>query len=396
MKTLRFDSIGGASGDMILATFLDLGVPLDWLRDQLASLLHDPFEIAEESACSRGIAGTRVRVTVPHEHHAHRGLTEIRSMIQASRLPPDVQALSLEVFERLAEVEARIHQTTPDKIHFHEVGAMDSIIDIVGACMALLRIAPRHVLLGPLPVGQGTIHAAHGILPLPVPATAELLRGHAVVQTSEPYELVTPTGAALLTTWARRFPAGAAKLPATIRAIGYGMGHRTLNERSNCLRATLLESAESADESESDECVLLECNVDDTVPQLFGALTDQLLAAGALDVFLTPVQMKKQRPGIQLSVLCRPADQAALTDLIFAETTTFGIREQLLRRSILSRRHVEVQTPYGSVRIKVGARQGRILTRAPEYADCLQRAREAGVAVRAVLEAAQRAASDLA
>ena len=391
MRILRFDSVGGASGDMLLSCFVDLGTDVGELTARLRGLSIESFSIKAEEASSHGLAGTRVTVATPEtEHPAHRHLGDIIRIIDASELPERVRQNAKAVFQRLAEAEAHVHGTTPDHVHFHEVGAMDAIIDIVGSCLALHLLEIDHVACGPLPVGCGSTRCAHGTMPLPVPATAELLKGHRVVQTDEPSELVTPTGAALLTSWMRQFPAPESTA-ATITAIGNGIGHRELTGRPNLLRATVLETA-SEDVSGTDTCLVLECNLDDTVPELIGSLSGKLLAQGALDVFTTPVQMKKQRPATLLTVLCRESERDALVDTIFAESTTFGVREYPVRRSMLDRRFEDVTTPYGTVRVKLGILRGEVITRAPEHDDCVRCAQEHGVAVRAVYEAAARKA----
>ncbi|MCO5061771.1 MAG: nickel pincer cofactor biosynthesis protein LarC [Kiritimatiellae bacterium] len=398
-----FDSTGGASGDMILAALIHLGVDAAALAAELKAFAPEPFELRVESALSAHLSGTRVRVLTDAEHHhdhhhhhhhghdhhhaPHRGLKEIGAMIDRSELPEEVKARAHRVFRRLGEAEARIHGATIDAIHFHEVGAMDSIVDIVGACLALHKLGVDAIAVGPLPQGHGTIECAHGTFPNPAPATVELLRGHAVVSVDEPFELVTPTAAALLAEWKTcdRAPSGA-----VVKAIGYGIGHRELKSRPNLLRAILLEVQASANE---DECLVLETNLDDVSPELIGVLSGRLLAAGALDVFAVAAQMKKQRPGVLLTTLARPSDRDALLDLIFRESTTFGVREYTARRTILARRFDTVTTPYGEVRIKVGEWKGADVVRAPEMEDCVLRAQERGVSVRAVYEAAQRAAS---
>ena len=295
MRHLHFDSIGGASGDMILAALLDLGVSREDLQRQLAGLPIGPFKIEAAAISDRGLHGTRVNVHVAsHEHihggadhsHApahppHRGLREIRDLIEGSQLSASVKANSLRVFQRLAEAEAQVHGTTPDQVHFHEVGAVDAIIDIVGACLGLEMLGVMGVSVGPLPLGHGAVECAHGVLPVPAPATVELLKGFPVAPADEPFELVTPTGAALLTTFKtlETFPSGS-----RILKIGQAFGHRTLKGRPNLLRAMLMEI--SAD-SVQDACLVLECNLDDLTPELTGALQNRLLNAGALDVFLT-------------------------------------------------------------------------------------------------------------
>ena len=418
MKILKFDSVGGASGDMILGALLGLGVDRDALVQDLRALGAEHFDITLHPFQSHGITGVQaaVRAEEPHRHHdhdhdhdhhhdhghehthghdhghhhhhaPHRGLKEITAMVRAAGLPAAVQQASLAVFQRIAEAEAKIHGTTVDQIHFHEVGALDSIVDVVGSCLALHRLGVEQVVVGPLPLGHGLIQCAHGTYPSPAPATVELLKGAAVCEVDEPFETVTPTGAALLTSWrkAEAVPAGA-----RVVEVAYSFGHRRLKSRPNLLRATLLEFTAPLAAAPG-ECRVLECNLDDTTPELVGALTGRLLEAGALDVYTTPIQMKKQRPGVLLGVLCEPAARDALLDLIFRGCTTFGVREYPVTRTVLARRHETVQTPYGPVRVKIGTWKGDDVTRAPEFEDCAQAAKAHEVSVRAVYEAALRA-----
>lgn len=388
MNHLHFDSIGGASGDMILAALIDLGAPRDELQRRLADLAIGPFEIRAAPFEDHGLRGRQVVVQVEQaKHPAHRRLPDIRDLIDRSRLAPRVKESALRVFRRLAEAEAQVHGTMPEQVHFHEVGAVDSIVDIVGACLALELLAVDTVSVGPLPLGHGTVKSAHGVLPVPAPATVELLKGMPVIPADEPFELVTPTGAALLGAWTS--PASVPPSAGRLQRVGHGFGHHRLSSRPNLLRALLLESAT---ESAADACLVLECNLDDTIPELLGNLASALLAAGALDAFVTSVQMKKQRPGALLTVLCRPETREALLDLIFTESTTFGVREYPVRRTVLDRRTAEVATPFGSVRVKIGEWKGRVVTRAPEHDECVRLARQAGVPVRAVYEAACAAA----
>lgn len=409
MKVLQFDSVGGASGDMILAALIDLGVSRDELQTRLAGLSAGPFDICVSTVNAQGLKGIRVSVHIescpqahpeknacqphPSEEAEHdmantaRGLREIQTLVQDSDLPESVKDSSLKVFQRLAEAEARVHGTVPEQVQFHEVGGLDSIVDIVGSCLALDLLGVNEVAIGPLPLGSGTTECCHGILPIPVPATVELLRGAPVVQTKEPFELVTPTGAALLSTWKTmdRPPSGS-----RIVDTGHGIGHRTLTGRPNLLRALLLEF--TADTTPTDECLVLESNIDDTTPELLGSLSYSLMKAGALDVFMTAAQMKKQRPGILLTVLCVPDQRDVVLDLIFRESTTFGVREYPVKRTTLDRSHELVQTPYGDVKVKTGTWKGRIITRAPEHEDCVRLAQLAGVPIRTVYEAALRVA----
>ncbi len=403
MRTLYFDSTGGASGDMILSALLDLGVSRDDLMKGLAGLNVDAFDIEASSFSSNGLNGMRVSVHLHehehghshnhadghHHHHSHeRGLREITELIGNASLPGRVREMSLRTFQRLAEAEAKIHGSSPDQVHFHEVGAVDSIVDIVGSCLALDMLDVEGVAVGTLPLGSGTTTCRHGVIPVPVPATMELLKGMPVTYTGEPFELVTPTGAALLSTWKT-----CAYPPPGSRAvrIGHGFGHRDLTARPNLLRATLFENA-ARNNAADEQCLVIECNIDDANPELIGTLTEKLLQAEALDVFITPVFMKKQRPGALLTVLCAPEQKEKLLDLIFTESTTFGVREYPVNRTVLERRTMPVETPFGSASIKLGYWRGRLVTRAPEHDDCAKLAKKARVAVRAVYESALKAA----
>ena len=386
MKILYFQSVGGASGDMILAAFSALGVDMEEVERAVNTLTDTVMRIRAAPASSHGLHGVRVDVSSAESGAPlpHRTLRDIGDLIRAGDLADAVRARAERVFQRLAEAEAEVHHTTPDRIHFHEVGALDSIADIVGSCVALELLGVDAVAVAPLPLGCGTVECAHGTYPTPAPATALLLRGVPVIQTDEPYELVTPTAAALLTTWQSHVhvPPGSC-----LAKVGYGFGHRTLDRRPNLLRAMLFEDAAGA---EGDTCLVLECQVDDTTPELVGHLTGTLLENGAIDVFTTGVLMKKQRPGTLITVLCRPDDREAMLDRLFRESTTFGVRESTTRRTTLPRRVETVDTSYGPVRVKIGAWRGEDVTVAPEMDDCVARAAEAGVAARAVYEAACR------
>jgi len=406
-QTLHFESMGGASGDMILGALIGLGVSVEELNEELKSLKVDPFEIVVDEIVEQGMSGVRAKVVL-HEHHHHhdhdhghghhhgRHLSTILKRIDESELPASVKESASSVFQRIGEAEAAIHGIDIEKIHFHEVGAMDSIVDIVGCCLALHKLGVDGVSIRNLPQGHGTIECAHGTYPNPAPATLRLLEGFPVVDVDEPFELVTPTGAALMATWKT------AEVPPTgSRAdrTAYSFGHRKLNARPNLLRATLYEtggrrSVEAPNEQHGsagvlpsigmDEVLILECNLDDTTPELVGCLFDQLLDAGALDVFTTPVFMKKQRQGILLTVLCIPADRSTMLDLIFQESTTFGIRERLEKRTVLERSFQIVDTSYGEVKVKVGQYKGKVVTISPEIEECRALAREKGISVEQV------------
>lgn len=384
MKTwLHFDSTGGAAGDMILGALLGLGVPTRDVEKTLGSLVTESFTLTQQPHHTGGLQGVQCSIHVPEEPHAHRNLKEITALIEKSALPDEAQHLSLKVFTRLAAAEAGVHGTTPDQIHFHEVGALDSLLDICGSCLALHQLDVSGISCGPLPLGCGLIPCAHGNLPAPAPATLRLLEGMPTVQTDEPFELITPTGAALLSTWktAAAPPPGSAPL----RSV-FSFGHRTLKQRPNLLRATLYAVPEPSAPSQ-ETCVLLETNLDDQTPELIGLLLEKLRPL-ALEVFSTPVQMKKNRPGLLVSVLCAEAQKPTCLETLFRESSTFGIREQTVQRHLLERNFKKVETPWGPVRIKHGFRNGTLLTRSPEIGDCEQCATAHGVPVKTVYQAA--------
>lgn len=391
MKTLFFDSLGGASGDMILGALCELGVNPTELESELSTLPIDNFSITVEPHMSHKLQGVQAKVHVleptHHDgpaHHHGRHLSAIREMISQSDLPDPVKVQSIHVFERIAVAEAKMHGTTVEKIHFHEVGAMDSILDIVGSCLALHKLEIDQVAIRALPVGCGTIQCAHGTIPCPAPATLELLHGFSINQTDEPFELVTPTGAALLSTWktANHTPPESKPL-----ATAYSFGQRQLNQRPNLLRATLFESDTAC---ESADCILLESNIDDMTPELIGLLTETLRPL-ALDVWVTPVQMKKHRPGVTVSVLCTTEQKARIISAFFKNSTTFGLREQTLSRHVLQREFETVETEFGPIKIKCGRLHGKGITRTPEMSDCENAAIKNGVTARTVYEAALRA-----
>lgn len=392
MNTIHFDSTGGASGDMILGALIDLGVDAGELADGVSGLVDSPIRIDPAPFEDHGLHGTQVTVHVddPAGEHPHRGLDTIRTIIRAGDLSDAVQSRSIAVFERLAEAEAAVHNCAVEDVHFHEVGAMDAIVDIVASCLALEILDVSGISVSPLPLGQGTTRSAHGVIPIPAPATTRLLAGFPVTQTDEPFELVTPTGAALLTTLQT-----ADRMPGTFEPVkaGHGFGHRKLERRPNLLRARLGRSTGSGEQT-GDTCLVLECNLDDTVPELLGSVIQRLLDAGAHDAYTVPIQMKKQRPGTLLSVLAPPDKRDAIIDLVFRETTTFGVREHITQRTTLKRRFRTVSTPYGDVRVKLGEWKGAVITRSPEHDDCVRCAEEHSVSVREVYEAALHLGAD--
>lgn len=398
MKILYLDCFAGISGDMLLGALVDLGVTEETLRAELAKLGLDGYALRTQRVVKQNIVAVKFEVWTPepqagarYDHPPHRGYRDIVALIDRSGLPATVQQRAKNVFRRIAEAEARIHHVPVEQIHFHEIGAVDSIVDIVGACVAIEQLRVEEVQARPPPLGTGFVQTAHGTFPVPAPATLELLRGLPVSASNIPAELVTPTGAALLAEFCR----GVGPMPSlTIERVGYGAGSRDLEKTPNVLRAVLGHTPAASPDAETDTVVLLETNLDDWNPQWCGELVEELGAAGALDVWVTPVQMKKQRPGVVVSVLAPPSLTDRLTELLFQHSTTFGVRSTVMHRRKLAREQIHVETPYGKIEVKVGRLAGRIVTWAPEYESCRAAARQAGVPVRRVWEAAMRCCHD--
>ena len=410
-KYIRFDSVGGASGDMILSALAALGADIPAIEKIINAFFPGHLHFHTDLASAAGLNGLRVMVQAEHHHHhddsewpdvpahetkhahthAHRGLVEIEHLLSHAPLSDASRAMALSVFRKLAEAEAKIHGKTPETVHFHEVGAWDSIADIVGACLALEQLGACGVSCGPLPAGTGTIRCAHGEMPNPAPATLELLAGMTMTQTTEPFELVTPTGAALLRVWTHTL----APFPeeATVIRSAFGFGSRTLNGRPNVLRATLLTESAATATPIAPTCadlLVLETNLDDCNPEWLGALASDLLGRGASDVWFTPVIMKKGRPGTVLSVLADAACAESLRERIFRSTTSFGIRFYPVQRETLARRFENVRTPWGDVPVKIGTLHGEDITASPEHDACAILAKANSVTPRLVYETAKR------
>jgi uncharacterized protein (TIGR00299 family) protein len=382
MKIAYFDCFSGISGDMVLGALVDAGCELARLEAYLRRLPLTGWKISAEKVTRRGLAATNVRVETT-EHHHHRGLSTILGLIDKSGLPPRVTERASKIFSRLGEAEAQVHNVSVEKVHFHEVGAVDAIVDIVGACIGFELHGIEEFACSALNLGSGRVETQHGTLPVPAPATAELLRGAPTYSTGIGRELVTPTGAAIASTLAAHW---GPMPPMTAAAVGYGAGTAELAEQPNVLRLFVGERAgREAGAGWEDGVVVIEANLDDMSPQIYGYFVERALEAGALDVFTTPVQMKKNRPGQLLTVLCEPAAADRLTDLIFRETTTIGVRNYTARRRTLEREHVAVETPHGPVRIKVSRCNGHILNASPEYEDCRRIAGEKKVPLKQVL-----------
>ena len=388
MRHAHFDCFSGAAGDMILGALIDAGCPLKTMQQTVAKLSLEGVRLTAVKVKRHGLAATQARVQVkPNAQNTQRHLPKILRIIDAAKLKPWVRDNARAIFQRLGEAEAAAHGTDVAKIHFHEVGAADAIVDIVGACAGLAALGVERITCSPIPTGSGTVTCAHGVLPVPAPATAHLLTGCPIAPSDEVGELTTPTGAAILTTLADGF----GLLPEmTIAAVGYGAGTRKGQTLPNLLRLFVGETT-SADDAEYDTVVILEAHVDDAPGQSLGYACEQLLEAGALDAYITPIIMKKGRPGQLLTVLCRLPDAAALETLIFGETSTFGVRHHEARRTKLARRHVTVETRFGPIRVKLGKRGGKIVQAWPEYEDCAAAARKAGVPLQDVQQDALRA-----
>ena len=396
MRIAYLDCFSGISGDMTLGAFLDAGLTLDALQDHLALVDLGGYRLATEPVSQSGIVGTRLTVAVDQPlDHDHRHWSDIRALLEGSRLPPAMRATALRIFTTLAEAEAAVHGLPADEVHFHEVGAVDSIVDIVGAAIALEVLGIERLYCAPLPLGHGFVHCRHGLLPLPAPATLEIIArtGAPTRAVDIDKELVTPTGAAIAATLATF-----AQPPLRLTAVGYGYGTTTL-PWPNALRLWLGELAPAAAPAPAagpdlGAEVLLETNIDDMPAEVFGYVMERLFAAGALDVFFTPIMMKKNRPATQVSVIA-PADcRATLEEILLTETTTFGIRALPIVRTKSERGHETVDTPYGPVRCKRKEWQGTLLDIIPEYEDCAELARRHNIPFRTVYEAARRAANE--
>ncbi len=386
MNLAYFDCFSGISGDMTLGALIGAGCDVSHLRKELRSLQVSGWELTAEKVWKNGMAATYARVKT-EDHEKHRSLSEILEILNKSQLAPQVRDRAGAIFEKLGEAEARVHDVPLEKIHFHEVGAVDAIVDIVGACIAFNALGVDKFACSPLNVGGGTARMAHGVLPVPAPATANLLQGKPTYSNGVQRELVTPTGAAMVATLCDSF---GPQPPMTVSAIGYGAGTADLEGQPNVLRVMIGESAEKVVPGYHEEISVIEANLDDMNPQIYGYFLEKALAAGALDVYTAPVQMKKNRPGTLLTVLCKPPDTDALTSMIFAETTTFGVRTTRAQRRILPREHVSVSTTFGEVRIKLSRVNGRILQVSPEFDDCRKLAVEKNVPLQQVINEALR------
>ncbi len=388
MKLLYFDCFSGAAGDMIVGALLDAGLDFDTLKENLASLKIPGCDISADKVRRGALTGTKFTVTAMETNQPHRNLDDILSIIRSAALPGRSAENAEAIFRRLAQAEAKVHGINPSQVHFHEIGAIDSILDIVAAAVGIEILGIEKVHCSAIPTGRGTIESQHGTLPAPAPATVELLKGAKIAEPADQNrtgELTTPTAAAVLTTLARSL----GPIPAMeLQAVGYGAGARDdagPGTPPNLLRVFI---GNSTDDGTVDCAVELSANLDDCTGEVIGATIDKLLRSGCADAWAAPIYMKKSRPAWTLSALCSPGDVSRAEEIIFAETTTLGIRRRTCTRSKLARRHVTVETPYGPIRVKLGSRDGNIITASPEFADCSSAAEAHGTPVKEAIAAA--------
>jgi uncharacterized protein (TIGR00299 family) protein len=387
LKLLYFDCFSGAAGDMILGSLIDAGVPLAAVKEALGSLGVEGWDVTAEQVVKCGITATKFRVhaaVVAGGGHRHYHLAGIKKRIDQSALSETGRARAKALFDRLAEAEAAIHAMPVERVHLHEVGALDSIVDIVGSVFAMEWLGAERVVVSPINVGSGTVDTAHGRYPVPAPATLRLLNGAPIYGGAVAAELLTPTGALILSDYAAAF---GPMPPLHVDRVGYGAGDRDLDGTPNVLRVIVGHSATSG----GHRVAVIECEIDDMNPQIFGVLMDRLYEAGALDVFYAAVQMKKNRPGTLLTMISHPGDRERLVDLVFRETTTIGVRHIEMARDCLERETVTVDTAFGPVRFKVARRDGQVLNAQPEFDDLVRLAAAHGRAVKDVQAVAAKA-----
>jgi uncharacterized protein (TIGR00299 family) protein len=384
MRILYYDCFAGISGDMNLGAMIDLGVEVDYLKNELAKLPVYGYNIKVEKDSRRGITGTRIHVMIDKQHdhgheNAHNSFEEIVRMINASKLDGSVKSLSVSIFSQLAEAEAKVHNKPVGEVHFHEVGAVDSIIDIVGAAICLYCLAPDAVYCSTVELGGGLVKCIHGTYPVPAPATAEIIKNIPVRKGTVDYEATTPTGAAILAACVNEFTD---KIDLNIIRTGYGIGTKD-STIPNVLRVYLCETASRAKPTTETQYIV-ECNIDDMNPEFYDYIIDSLFESGAKDVYITPIIMKKSRPAVKLSVLCPPEAEQRVNEVLFKETSTLGVRRYLTDKTMLDRQIDIVNTSYGEVRIKTAYYKGKCIKSKPEYDDCIKIARDKGIPINQV------------
>jgi uncharacterized protein (TIGR00299 family) protein len=384
MRTLYFDCFAGASGDMILAALIDAGVGRETLVSELRKLAVPGFDLEVVKVHRAGISAVKANVKVPHEHQ-HRNLRDIEEIIENSALETSVKVRAINIFRRLGEAEAKVHGMPVGEVHFHEVGAMDSIIDIVGCCVGFDLLGIERFASSRINVGNGFVRMAHGTFPVPPPAVAELLKGVPIFSNEIEGELTTPTGAAIISTLSNSY----GSVP-EIRGevIGYGAGSREYEKFPNVLRTIIGDAFDSIGTLSTEDLVLLETNIDDLSPQVSGYVLERSLELGALDSWLTPIVMKKNRPGVLLSVLCSQADRARLSEFIFRETSTIGLRSRRVERQALERETITVGTEFGPITVKIARLGDEIINVMPEFEEAKSLAEKHGVPVSKIQSAA--------
>jgi uncharacterized protein (TIGR00299 family) protein len=382
MRIAYFDCFSGISGDMILGAFLDLGLDLDTLTDYLSKMKLSGYTLVVSREKRGVISGIRLNIQVEEDKQPHRSMVQIRKMIGESKLPGKVKKTSLAILERLARVEGNLHQQSPEDVHFHEIGAVDSIVDMVGACIGLHLLDIEKVVASPLPLGRGFVQSQHGMLPLPAPATLALLKDTPVYDSGQQREMVTPTGAAILTTICSSY-GGFPEM--SIARVGYGVGLYPEDHPPNLLRIVL---GQTPSEVVKERLLMVETSIDDMNPEFYGHLMEQLLNVGGLDVNVLPAQMKKNRPGQLLRVLIPEGLRETVLQILFSETTTLGIRIHEVERYSLPRHTIRVQTSFGNLSVKVATNSLGNHVCSPEYDDCQRAAREHQVPLRQVYEEA--------
>ncbi len=367
---------------MILGALIDAGLDIEQLKTELAKLHLGKYDLQAKNVIKKGIGGTKALVIVDEHGHHHRHLSHITEIIEKSKLDEPVKQRSIQIFTRLAQAEAEVHRTSIENIHFHEVGAMDAIIDVVGGVAGLAALGIEKVFCSSLHVGTGTVECAHGILPVPAPATAELVKGRPVYSSGINGELLTPTGAAILTTLSSDF----GPMPAmTVEKIGYGAGTSEL-DIPNLLRVSVGEASDNLQDYETDQVAVIETNIDDMNPQIYDYIIQKALDMGALDIFLVPAQMKKNRPGTLVTIICQPEMAGKFSDFLIRETSTIGLRHRLENRIKARRKIKNISTKYGTVRFKVAEVGNKIVNAVPEYDDCKRVAIDNNVPLKSVME----------
>ena len=381
MKILYFDCFSGVSGNMILGAMVDAGIDIKALKKELKKLDLHGYSLKVSKVKRKGIKGTKVDVIVDkkkHLHHTH--YKDIKRLIERSKLPEKIKEDSLSIFKNIAEAEAKIHRTSVDNVHFHEVGAVDSIVDVVGASICINLLNPDIILSSPINTGKGMVKTEHGLLPVPAPATTEMLKGFPSYSSDIEFELATPTGVGIITAMAK----ASNTIPVMkTNVIGYGAGSKDFSDSPNLLRIMI---GEGYSPSEQDSITVIESNIDDMNPQFYDHIMNRIFDAGALDVFLTPIIMKKNRPAVKITLLSDNDNVNKLADILLKETTSFGLRMYKTERVKLDKEIKAIKTEYGNARVKIGKRNGKIINIAPEYEDCKRIAKEKGIPIREVYE----------